>query len=269
MGIKRISAYAAIYLLWGGAYLAVRVLVHVLPPFFVAGVRYSLAALFLIPVILMRGDPIPSRRQLLNTLWTGVTMLGVGYGIVFWAENCLPSWIVAVLMSTSFLWTYIGECLVLRSYRFQAKMLLPLLVGLVGMPWLVEGSLHWNGVSIDAGLAVLLGAFSWSAGSLAIKRIDLPHSYIQTAGLQLASAGIFLLCFSGAQGEWARLPALTQILAWKPLIAMAYLAFAASMVGMTAFHWLMAHESASLVATSAYVNPMVAMMLGIVAAHER
>ena len=269
MGIKRISAYAAIYLLWGGAYLAVRVLVHVLPPFFVAGVRYSLAALFLVPVILVRGDPIPSRRQLLNTIWTGVTMLGVGYGIVFWAENRLPSWIVAVLMSTSFLWTYIGESLVLRSYRFQAKMLLPLLTGLVGMPWLVGGSLHWNRVSILAGLAVLLGAFSWSAGSLAIKRIDLPHSYIQTAGLQLASSGIFLLCFSGALGEWARLPALVQILAWKPLIAMAYLVIAASMVGMAAFHWLMTHEPASLVATSAYVNPMVAMMLGIVAAHER
>jgi drug/metabolite transporter (DMT)-like permease len=97
----------------------------------------------------------------------------------------------------------------------------------------------------------------------------LPRSYIQIAGFQLASSGIFLLCFSGALGEWARLPALVQILAWKPLIATAYLVIAASMLGMAAFHWLMAHEPASLVATSAYVNPMVAMMLGIVAAHER
>src|ERR1700679_294521 len=97
MGIKGLAAYAAIYLLWGGAYLAVRVLVLVLPPFLVAGLRYSLAALLLVPVILMRSDPAPTWRQLLNALWTGVPMLTVGYGAVFWAPQQLPSWVVAVL----------------------------------------------------------------------------------------------------------------------------------------------------------------------------
>jgi drug/metabolite transporter (DMT)-like permease len=268
-GIKRVSAYAAIYLLWGGAYLAVRVLVHVVPPFLVAGIRYSLAALLLVPVIRMRGARAPNWRQLLNAFWTGVVMLGVGYGVVFWAEKRLPSWVVAVLMSTTFLWTYMGECLVLRSYRFRGRMLAPLLMGLAGMPWLVGGDLHADRVSILAVLAVLLGAFCWSAGSLAVKRVDLPHSYLQTAALQLASSGLVLLCFSGALGEWTRLPAMAQIFAWKPVMALAYLVFAASMLGMAAFHWLMTHEPASLVATSAYVNPMVAMMVGIVAANER
>jgi drug/metabolite transporter (DMT)-like permease len=268
-GVKRVSAYGAIYLLWGGAYLAVRVLVHVLPPFLIAGVRYSLAALFLVPVFLMRGARAPSWRQLVNACWTGVAMLGVGYGVVFWAEKRLPSWMAAVLMSTTFLWTYMGECLVLRSYRFRGRMLAPLLMGLAGMPWLVGGDLHADRISIFAVLAVLLGAFCWSAGSLAVKTIDLPRSYLQTTALQLASSGLILLCFSGALGEWARLPAMAQILAWKPVMALAYLVFAASMVGMAAFHWLLAYEPVSLVATSAYVNPMVAMIVGIVVANER
>jgi len=269
MGIKRIPAYAAIYLLWGGAYLAIRVLVQVLPPFLVAGIRYSLAALILIPVILMRSDRAPTWRQLLNTLWTGALMLTVGYGAVFWAARRLPSWVVAVLASTTFLWTYLGESLVLRSYRFQARMLLPLFTGLAGMPLLVGGNSHGDHVSMLAVLAVLLGAVSWSVGSLALKRINMPRSYIQTAGLQLATSGLLLLCLSAGLGEWTQLPPMTQIIAWRPIVAMAYLVIAASVVAFSAFHWLIAREPAYLVATSTYVNPMVAMLLGIVAAHER
>lgn len=269
VGIKRASAYGAIYLLWGGAYLAIRVLVHVLPPFLVAGIRYSLAALFLVPVIVMRRVPVMTWRQLLNACWTGVAMLGVGYGVVFWAEKRLPSWMVAVLMSTTFLWIYVGESLVLRSYRFRGRMLAPLLLGLAGMPWLVGGDPHVDRVPMFAVIAVLLGAFCWSAGSLAVKRIDLPRSYLHTVALQLASSGLVLLCFSGALGERMRLSATAQIFAWKPMMALAYLVIAASVLGMGAFHWLMLHEPASLVATSAYVNPMVAMVIGIVAAGEQ
>ena len=269
MGIKRIPAYAAIYLLWGGAYLAVRVLVLILPPFLVAGLRYGLAALLLVPVILMRSDPTPTWRQLSNALWTGATMLTVGYGAVFWAAQRLPSWVVAVLASTTFLWTYLGESLLMRSYRFQGRMLLPLFAGLAGTPLLVGGNSHRDIISVPAVLAVLLGALSWSAGSLAVKRIDMPRSYIQTAGFQLATSGLLLLCISAGLGEWTRLPPIPQIFAWRPIVAMAYLVIAASVVAFSAFHWLIAREPAYLVATSTYVNPMVAMLLGIVAAHER
>jgi drug/metabolite transporter (DMT)-like permease len=269
MSIRRRSAYAAIYLLWGGAFLAVRVLVLILPPFLVAGLRYSVAALLLVTLILMRSDPVPTRRQLFNALWTGAMMLTVGYGAVFWAAQRLPSWIVAVLASTTFLWTYLGESLLMRSYRFQGRMLLPLFAGLVGMPLLVGGNSPRDTISLPAVLAVLLGALSWSAGSLAVKRIDMPGSYIQTAGFQLATSGLLLLCISGSLGEWKRLPPISQVLAWRPIIAMAYLVIAASVVAFSAFHWLIAREPAYLVATSTYVNPMVAILLGIVAAHER
>jgi drug/metabolite transporter (DMT)-like permease len=195
-------------------------------------------------------------------------MLGAGYGVVFWAEKRLASWLVAVLLSTTFIWTYLGECLILRSRRLQARMLLPVVAGFAGMPFLMGGDFRRDRFSFVATLAVLLGAIFWSVGTLAVKRIDMPSSFIQTTGFQLASSGLLLIGLSGFLGEWQGLPGVTMIFAAKPIIAMAYLVIAASMLGFGAFNWLLAHEPPSLVATSAYVNPMVAMGLGIVAAHE-
>ena len=269
MDVKRISAFGAIYLLWGGAYLAISAVVHLLPPFLVAGIRYGFAAVLLVPVILLRNDPAPSWRQLLNTVWTGAAMLAVGYGVVFWAEQRLSSWLVGVLASTTFLWTYLGESLVLRSYKFRGTMLLPLFVGMVGMPLLMGVNSHNDHVSVLAAVAVLLGAISWAAGSLAVKRVDMPRSYLLTAALQLAAASLLLACLSMVLGEWHRIPAMADIFAWRAILAMAYLVVAASVVAFSAFHWLLARESASLVATSTYINPLVAMVLGIAAAHER
>lgn len=97
----------------------------------------------------------------------------------------------------------------------------------------------------------------------------MPRSCLQTAGIQLATSGLLLIGISAGLGEWSRLPAMNQIFAWRPFIALAYLVIAASVVAFAAFHWLMAREPASLVATSTYVNPIIAMLLGIAAVHER
>jgi drug/metabolite transporter (DMT)-like permease len=267
--VKCLPAYAAIHLLWGGAYLAVHVLVRDFPPFLVAGLRYCLAAVCLIPIVLSQRGPAPHRRQVLNAAWTGVLMLAAGYGIVFWAEQRLSSWLASVLVSTSFLWTYLGECFVLRSFRFRPAMLAPLLVGLAGMPLLFEGGGDRGGVSFLAALAVLAGALCWAAGSLALKSIDLPPIPVQTAAIQLAAAGLLLLCLSSTLGEWANAPSPARFFAWQPFLAMAYLVLGGSVVASVAFLWLLEREPASLVATSMYVNPIVAMLLGILAAHER
>jgi drug/metabolite transporter (DMT)-like permease len=269
MSIKRIFAYAAIYLLWGGAYLAVRVLVEVVPSFLAAGARYFLAALCLVPFIFLSRSQTPSLRQSWNAVWTGVLLLVAGYGVVFWAEKRLPSWMVAVLVSTTFLWTYLAECFVLRSFRFRRVMLVPLLAGSAGMPLVAGGALQRVGISLFPALAVLLGAFCWSAGSVSVKSIDMPRSTLHTVAIQLASSGILLLSLSAALGEWTEAPATARIIAWRPMTAMVYLVFGASLIGFGAFHWLLKHEPASMVATSSYVNPIVAMVLGMAAAHER
>jgi len=266
---KRIAAYAAIYLLWGGVYLSISVLVEVLPPFFVAGFRYSVSAFCLLLIALFRCDPLPTTRQLLNAIWTGAAMLAVGYGVVFWAEQRLASWIVAVVASTTFLWTFLGESLLLRSYRFTFTMLLLLLAGLAGVLLLTWGSPRSHGAISLPVLVVLFGAMCWAGGSLAVKRLEMPQSYIQTAATQLAVSGLILLCVSAGLGEGHLLPQVSQMFTSRSILAMAYLVIAASVVAFTAFHWLIKREPASMVATSTYVNPAVAMLLGIVVAKER
>jgi drug/metabolite transporter (DMT)-like permease len=271
MGIKRIAAYAAIYLFWGGSYLAIRYVVEVIPPFFAAGLRYTLAGLILTVFSMgIKRQPLPDWHQTLNAIATGIALLTFSYGVVYWAETRLSSWIVAVIGSTIFLWTYLGECLVLRVDRPRAKMLLPLITGLCGMPLLLKATLDQGQVkSLIAAIAVLLGSCLWAATILTIKRIELPRSYIQTAALQMSSSGLTLFCISWLSGEMSRLPSVQQMFSPRPLFGLAYLVIASSVLAFTAFHWLLAHESAALVASSAYVNPIVAMLLGIVIVHER
>jgi drug/metabolite transporter (DMT)-like permease len=264
-----ISAYAAIYLFWGGAYLAVRCLVQEFPPLWVAGTRYALATVCLVVLLVFRGLPLPTLRQFINAAWTGVVLLAVAYGILFRAAKDLPSWLVAVLMSTTFLWTYVGETLVLRAYPFRIGILPPLLSGLMAVPLLVTKGSGRGGGSIAAVLAVLFCAICWSIGSLAAKRIRMPADPVQTATIQLGTSAIVLLSVSRLLGEWNAQLVVARLFALKPLVAMGFLVLGASVVAMIAFHWLLARQPASLVATAAYVNPLVAMLVGMVIAHER
>jgi drug/metabolite transporter (DMT)-like permease len=271
MGIKRTAAYAAIYVLWGGSYLAIRLVVEVIPPFLAAGIRYVLGGLILLVLSVgLRREPLPAWKPALNAIVTGIALLTLSYGVVYWAETRLDSWIVAVLVSTILLWTYVGEWAVLRQRRLTAKTLVPILAGLGGMPLLLRAMLKdGHAGSLVAAVAVLAGSCFWSTTTVVLKRLELPGSSVQTAALQLSSAGITLFCVSYLSGELRMLPATHTMFAEKPLLGMAYLVVASSVFGFTAFNWLLAHDSATMVATSAYVNPVVAMLLGILVVHER
>lgn len=270
MGLKRIAAFGAVYVLWGGSYLAIRYVVHAVPPFFAAGVRYSVGGLILIVAgLCMHRSPRPTLRQVLNSVLTGIVLLTFSYGVIYWAETLLSSWVVAVLVSTVFLWTYLGECLILRLDSLRLRMLLPVLAGLIGMPLLLRATLFsGQRESLAAGVAVLCAAWLWSATTLVLKKIDLPASSVQTAAIQLTSSGLVFFCISALAGEPSRLPPVREILTPGPILGMTYLVIAGSAVAFTAFQWLLAHESVALVATASYVNPIVAMVLGIILAHE-
>lgn len=271
MQIKRILAFTAIYLLWGGSYLAIRLVVHTIPPMLAASVRYLIAGLILLAISFgINRRSLGSPRQIINCLLSGIVMIVFGYATVFWSAIRLPSWIVAILLSTSLLWTYAGESLVLRSEEVRATALVPLLAGLAGIPFLSTADTHESHfVSIAAVVGTLASALAWSAGTLALKRMRLPSCHFQRAGFQLGSAGVVLAGFSCAVGEWKELPEARLIFSAKPLIGMLYLVVGGSVIAFSAFHWLMERESPHLVATFAYVNPIIAMMLGIGFAHER
>ncbi len=271
MQIKRIGAFAAVYLLWGGSYLAIRLVVKAIPPMLAASARYTLSGLILLAIsICILRKPFARARQIAHCFLAGLLMVVVGYAVVFWSATRLSSWIVAVLVSTSFLWTYIGECFVLRTERMRAAVLVPLLAGLAGIPFLSSAGMRYGrSTSMIAVVSVLAATTAWSAGALALKKIRLPACHLQTAGFQLAFAGIVLAGISCSLGEWRRLDPARWIFDVKPILGMAYLVCGGSVIAFSAFHWLMQRESPHLVATFAYVNPVVAMMLGIGVAHER
>lgn len=267
---KRMAAFAAIYLFWGSSYLAMRAVVHVVPPMLAASVRYGVSgmALLAFSFTILR-EALPTGRQALNSVVTGISMIVLGYAVVFWAVTLLPSWVVAVLVSTSFLWTYLGECFILRTAQPRTGIIFLLMLGLAGIPLLSNAAVSFNwSISSAAVAGVLASTFVWSATVLAMKKMQLPKSHWQTAGLQLGAAGTVLAAISGVFGEWGRIPSMHLLLGFRPLLGMAYLVVCGSILAYSSFHWLMRRESPSLVATFAYVNPVVAMLLGIGIAHE-
>lgn len=268
---KRLAAFAAIYLLWGGTYLAIRSAVSVLPPMFVASLRYCLGGAILLAISLaVRRRPLAGLLQFANCCLVGFVMIVAGYALVFWSSTRLQSWIVAVLVSTSSLWTYLGECIVLGSQRPRAAVLVPLLAGLAVIPVLSIHSLHGSGLnSFAATMGILVSSFAWSVGTLALKRLRLPDCAFQSAGLQLSFAGLVLAVISWGLGDWKHLVLHRFVENAKLISAMTYLVLCGSVVAFSAFHWLMRRESPTLVSTVAYVNPIVAMMLGIGFAHEQ
>jgi len=268
---RRVLAFSAIYLLWGGSYLAIRFVVQAVPPFLAAGIRYSLSALVLLGIsFVARRDEMPNRRQFLNCVSTGIVMFTFSYSAIYWAETRLSSWLVAVIVSTGLMWTYLAECLILRTARLHARSLIALACGTAGVALLVGFPFQKSlANSIVAASVVLASTIAWSLMTVVLKRIELPRSFIQRAGLQLGAAGATLIPLAYLIGEGRELLPAHRIFAVGPVLGMIYLVVGASMLAFTAFHWLLARESPSLVATSAYVNPIVAMVAGIALGHER
>lgn len=268
MRYKRLLAFSAVYLLWGWSYMAIRCVVQAVPPLLAAGIRYSLAGLLLLLFCLtQRGNSMPGRRQFLNAIGTGIVALGVSFGAVFWSSSRLPSWVVGLLLATSFFWTYLGECWIARRAP-HSKMVATILVGLLAILLITRSDTGKSGASAAPMLIVLVAACVWSGAVLAIKHLKLPQSPFQTAALQMSSAGLLLLVISACIGEWSRLPASPRILQWRPMLAMSYLVIAGSIVAFSAFHWLIAHERPHLVSTSSYVNPLVALVTGVAISGE-
>ncbi len=158
----------------------------------------------------------------------------------------------------------------LGTQRPRVVTLLPLVSGLFGMFLLMASpfKLGRPGSGLAA-IVVVASVIAWSGMTILLKQINLPRCYMQAAGLQLAAAGSALLLLSFSLGEWRRIPAADHLLQAGPVLGMAYLVIGGSVIAFTAFHWLVAHETPSMVSTTTYVNPIVAMIAGILLFHER
>jgi drug/metabolite transporter (DMT)-like permease len=255
-------AFAIIYFVWGSTYLAIRIGVREVPPFLLAGVRFLLAGVLLCGWMRARGTPSLTARE-----WVGATLLAVlffvfDYGLVFWAEQRVPSGITAVMMATIPVFTAISEILILRTQRLSLRLMTALLIGIGGVGVLVSRSLTLGESPIDTAGAcgLIVAAISWSVASSLTRKLPLPASKFMSSGAQMLAGGVLLTLTAGALGEFRgfHVGAVSRN-AW---LALAYLIVAGSIVAFTAYVWLIHHESPTKVGTYAYVNPLVAVLLG-------
>ncbi len=255
-------AFAVIYVLWGSTYLAIRIAVQEVPPLFAAGSRFFLAGTLLYAGMRLWGRPRPVGKEWGGLLSIGSLMFVVTYGAVFWAEQYVPSGFTSVLEATLPLITIALEVFVFRQQRFRWSLLASIALGFVGvLLLLLHNAQH---VAILPCAAILLGGTAWSLGAVMTRSMVLPKSKGITAGAEMMFGGAILLILSALIGEMHPFPHVST----KALLALGYLVVAGSLLGFSAFVWLLGRMPATRVASHAYVNPVVAVALGYFFAGE-
>jgi drug/metabolite transporter (DMT)-like permease len=258
-----VLAFAAIYLLWGGTFLAIRVAVHQIPPLFTAGLRFVIAGLGLFLFMRLRGEANPSRLQWRNLALIGLLMFAITYGGLFWAQQFVPSGITSIIEATLPITTIALEMWVFRTLPFQWRALVGVGLGFSGIALLLAQSDAHN-LPLGPCLVILLSGVAWSFGTVISARLILPQSRPLTAGSQMMIGGAILLVLSAVHGDLRPPPHISRSAAF----ALAYLIVCGSLIAYTAYVWLLARIPATQVASHAYVNPLVAVSLGYFVAGE-
>lgn len=257
-----ILAFTAIYLIWGSTYLGIRVAVETMPPFLMAGVRFLVAGGLLLAFLKLRGAPTPTARQWgANTVIGAFLLLG-GNGCVVWAEQFVPSGLTALLIGVGPLFIVLTEWAWPGGLRPTVRTAAALLFGFAGVVWLAapwqnfdQGGLHLGGV-----LAILGGCICWSLGSITSRHSKHGATPAMASALQMLGGGALLMVAAALHGDFVGLDVAT--ISARSWGAFAYLVLIGSLVGFSTFVWLMKHCPPAQVSTYAYVNPIVAVLLG-------
>jgi len=259
---KTLLAFAIIYFVWGSTFLAIRVGVHEVPPLLLAAMRFFAAGIVLYVWMLVRGAASPTRRE-----WISITLLAsmifvVDYGLVFWAEQRVPSGITAVMLATIPVFIALAEILILRTQKLTVRLGVALLVGVAGVAVLVSRSVGFGEAPIEkaGAIGLVIASINWSVASVLTRRLPLPESKVMSSGAQMLAGGILLAAAAAAFGEFRNFH--LQAVSTRAWLALLYLIVAGSIIGFTAYVWLIHHESPTKVGTYAYVNPVVAVLLG-------
>jgi drug/metabolite transporter (DMT)-like permease len=263
LDLRVVLAFLAIYVLWGTTFLAIRIAVLEMPPLLAAGTRFLIAGVALFCFMWIRGQALPTARQWRNLLVIALLMFVAEYGLLFWAEKYVPSGVTSVLEATIPIITLVLEMLILRQQRFRWKVALSTLIGFcgVGVLLLPTGNEH---LALLPCAAILAGAVAWALGSVLGRSLDLPKSKPLTAGAAMMLGGGILLALSAVFGEMHPFPHISM----RAGLALLYLVVFGSLLGFTAFVWLLGRMPATRVASHAYVNPIVAVALGYFIAGE-
>jgi len=259
---KTLLAFSIIYFVWGSTFLAIRIGVQEVPPFLLAGMRFLVSGVVLFLWMIAQGEPSPNIRQWRSAFQLAFLIFVLDYGLLFWAEERVPSGVAAVMMATIPLFMALSEIIILRTQQLTLRLALALLIGICGVAVLMSRSLNLGGSPIDTrgALALIVGAVSWSLASALNRKLPLPPSKVMSSGAQMLAGGVLLTVASAALGEFHRFhPSKVSLSAWLSLL---YLIVAGSIIGFTAYVWLLHHHSPTKVGTYAYVNPVVAVIVG-------
>ena len=264
---KLIAAFAAVYVIWGSTYLAIRFALETLPPFLMAGVRFMTAGALVYGVLIARGAQHPNRLNWRDGIVVGAFLLLGGNGGVVWAEQYVVSGIAALLVATLPIWILLFDWWRGTGARPTGRTVLGIALGLIGVAVLVgPQELGAGAVPPLPALVLVLASVSWAWGSIYSRGAVKPSSPMMATALQMFSGGVLLTLLGLATGELGELDLGAASL--KSLLALLYLLLAGSIVGYSAYIWLLRHASPTHVATYAYVNPVVAVFLGWLLASE-
>jgi len=265
--LQLVLGFLCIYIVWGSTYLAIRYGVATIPPFLMGGVRFLIAGTLLYGWSRFRGGAKPNRHHWKNAAIIGALLLLVGNGAVAWAEQRVDSGMTSLLVATVPLWLVLAE--VFQGHRPAMLQWLGVAVGLVGVSILVMPSGNGLYASVDrAGAAVLMiGSISWTIGSLFSRTASLATPASMASGMQMLCGGAFMMTVSFLRGEWASVH--LSAISGTSIVALVYLIVFGSIIGFSTYMWLLKVARPAAVGTYAYVNPLVAVLLGVMVAGER
>ena len=260
-GWKIILAFAAVYLIWGSTYLAIKFAIETLPPFLIASTRFFISGFSLYVLGRILGEGRPTWGQWRNAAVLGCLMFLGGNGLVFWAEQTVPSGIAALMIATVPLWMVGLDAVVFKRTVAGVVVWIGLVLGLLGVMVLLDpfGDAD-SRVPLPGAFALIAACFFWSLGSLWGRGSDLPKSLLLTSGMQMLGGAVGLLITSACFMEWNVLD--IERVSAKSLWAVAYLSLAGGMVAFSCFFFLLRSCDTAVVSTYAYVNPVIAVGLG-------
>jgi drug/metabolite transporter (DMT)-like permease len=263
-----VLAFASVYLIWGSTYLAIRYAVETMPPFLMAGARFVVSGAILYAWSRARGTPPPTRRHWRNAVIAGTLLLVGGNGAVVWAEQYVPSGLTALLVSVVPFWLVVIDWLRPGGRAPGRAVIAGLILGLIGIFVLVNPTAETGHASVNlTGAAVLmLGSILWALGSFFSSHSDLPSSGIMRTGLEMLGGGVVLFFVAGFSGEFSRFH--PHEVSRASVIGLLYLTTFGALLGFTSYIWLLDKVSPARAGTYAYVNPVVAVLLGWAVAGE-
>lgn len=265
--VQVVAAFAAVYIIWGSTYLAIRFADETMPPFVMASARFLIAGGLLYAWLRLRGTPRPLRVHWKSALIIGGLLLAFGNGLVSFAELQVPSSLAAVLVAMVPLWMALLDWLRPGGARPPAGVLVGLAIGFGGVALLVTQGNAAGGTLTIVGVGTLLVAtICWATGSLYARNAPLPKSPLMGTATEMLAGGAILLVFATVTGEWGQLN--VGGISAASSLALAFLIVFGSLVAFTAYVWLLRNVSSARVSTYAYVNPAVAVFLGWALAGE-